>query len=40
MRPRACCGRTGLWGGLGQAHTWNLLVELKGISQTLGKRSR
>lgn len=23
-----------------RAHTWNLLVELKGISQTLGKRSR
>lgn len=30
------CGR----GGARRAHTWNLLVELKGISQTLGKRSR
>lgn len=32
----ACCGL----GRPRRVHTWNLLVELKGISQTLGKRSR
>lgn len=26
--------------GRGRLRTWNLLVELKGISQTFGKRSR